>query len=82
MEGTQAKRHAGFRWHHSTTDHLITLKIIAKKCGNNKTNLFCSFVDVRKYFDMVPRTNLWNILEGLKVPFDLKVSPVEQARGA
>ena len=82
MEGKRAKVQGSFRRIHSIVNHLITLKIIAKKCGNNKTNLFCSFVDVRKYFDMVPRTNLWNILEGLKVPFDLKFSPVEQARGA
>ena len=61
-------------------NHLVTLKIIAEKCRNNKSNLFCSFVDVRKYFDIVPRTNLWNILEGLKVPFELRVVAIRLHR--
>ena len=58
--------------HHSTTDHLITLRIIAYDCHSNKSGLFCCFVDFRKAFDMVPRNNLWNKLEELKVPFELR----------
>jgi hypothetical protein len=54
-------------------DHLVTLRIIAEECHNNKTNLLCCFIDFRKYFDTVPRTNLWNRLEELKVPFELRV---------
>ena len=30
-------------------------------------------MDFRKAFDTVPRNNLWNILEELKVPFELRV---------
>jgi len=77
MEGKRAKFQGIFRRIHSIVNHLVTLNIIAEKCGNNKSNLFCSFVDVRKYFDIVARSNHWNILDGLKVPFELKVSPVE-----
>ena len=33
---------------------------------------FFFFVDFRKDFDTVPRNNLWNRLEYLKVPFDLR----------
>ena len=29
-------------------------------------------MDFRKAFDTVPRNNLWNRLEGLKVPFELR----------
>ena len=43
-----------------------------EECRNDKSNLFCYFVDFRKAFDMVPRNNLWNILEELKVPFELR----------
>jgi hypothetical protein len=48
------------------------LKIIVKECHNNKTNILCCFLDFRKTFDIVPRTNLWNILEEIKIPFELR----------
>ena len=44
-----------------------------EECHNDKSNLFCCFVDFRKDFDMVPRNNLSNRLEELKVPFELRV---------
>ena len=53
MESKRAKGQASFRRHHSTTDHLITLRIIVEECHNNKYNLFCFFVDFRKAFDTV-----------------------------
>jgi hypothetical protein len=54
-------------------DHIVTFSIIAKDFHNNKTNLFCCFVDFRKSFDMVPRKNLWNMLEEIKLPLELRV---------
>ena len=57
-------------------DHLITLRIIAEECRNDKSNLFCCFVDFRKAFDMVPRNNLWNRLEELNVPFELRAAAI------
>ena len=75
-EGKRAKGQAGFRRHHSTTDHLITLRIIMEECRNDKSNLFCCFVDFRKAFDIVPRNNLWNRLEELKVPFELRAASI------
>ena len=59
MEGKQAQGQASFRRNKSTIDHLLTLRIIAEECRNNKSNLFCCFVDFRKAFDTVPRNNLW-----------------------
>ena len=72
----RAKGEVVFRRKHSTTDHLVTLRIIVKECCNNKSNLFCCFVDFRKDFDTVPRNNLWNILEELKVSFELRASTI------
>ena len=72
MEGKQAKVQAGFRRNHSTTDHLLTLRIIAEECRNNKSYLFLCFVDFRKAFDIVPRNNPWNRLEELKIHFELR----------
>jgi hypothetical protein len=62
-----------FRRYHSTVDHLVTFRIIAEEFCNTKTNIFCCFVDFRKAFDMVPRKNLWNRLEEIKVPLELRV---------
>lgn len=72
-EGKQAKGQACFRKQHSTTDHLVMLKIIVEECRNDKSNLLCCFVDFRKVFNTVPTNNLWNRLEELKVPFELRV---------
>ena len=58
-----------FRRKHSTTYHLLTLRIIAEECRNNKSDLFCCFVDFRKDFETGPRNNMWNRLESLKSPF-------------
>jgi hypothetical protein len=33
---------------------------------------FVVFIDFRKAFDTMPRTNLWNRLEELKVPYNLR----------
>ena len=70
-EGKQDKFQVCFRRQHSTMNHLITLRTILEECRNDKSNLFCCFVDFRKDFDTVPRNNLWNRLEELKVPFEL-----------
>ena len=55
---------------------LVTFRIIAKECHNNKSGLFCCFVDFRKAFDTVPRNNLWNRLGELKVPFELRAPAI------
>ena len=65
----KSKGQAGFKGYHSTMDHLIILRIIAEERQNNKTNLLCCFIDFRKAFDIVPRTNLWYRLKEIKVPF-------------
>jgi hypothetical protein len=55
--GKRAKGQVMFRRYHSTVDHIVTFRIIAEEFHNTKINLFCCFVDFRKYFDMVPRKN-------------------------
>ena len=72
MEGKWDKGQAGFRRHHSTKDHLITLRITEEECHNKKSGLFCCFVDFIKAFDTVPRNNMWNRLKELKVAFELR----------
>ena len=50
----------------------VMLMTIVEQCCNNKIKLLCCFVDFRKTFDTMPRTNLWNSLEELKVLFELR----------
>jgi hypothetical protein len=71
--GKRARGQSRFRGHHSTLDQLVTFRIIAEEFFIDKTNLLCCFVDFRKAFDIVPRTNLWNRLEELTVSFKLRV---------
>jgi hypothetical protein len=71
--GKRDKDQARFRRYHSTVDHLVTFRIIAEEFHNTKTNLFCCIVDFRKSFDIVPRKNLWNRLEEIKVTLELRV---------
>ena len=47
-----------------------------EECCNDKFILLCFFVGFRKVFDAIPRNNLWNRLEDLKVPFALRASTV------
>ena len=57
-------------------DHLVTFRIIAEEFRSTKINIFFCFVDFRKYFDMVPRKNLWNRLEEIKVPLELRATAI------
>jgi hypothetical protein len=69
----RAKGQARFKGYLSTRDYLVTLRIIMDECHNNKTNLLCWFVYFRKYFDIVPKTNLfYNRLEKIKFHFKLR----------
>ena len=47
-----------------------------EECRKDKSNLFFCFADFRKDFDTVPRNNLWNRLEELNVPFELRVAAI------
>ena len=75
-EGKRAKGQEDFRKQHSTTNHLVTLRIIVEECRDDKSNLFCCFLDFRKASDTIPRNNLWNRLEELKVSFELRVAAI------
>ena len=51
--GKRAKAKDGFRRHHQTIDHLVTLNIIVEECRNSKADPFYCFVDFGKSFDIV-----------------------------
>ena len=53
---------AGFRKHHSTTDHIFTLYSLIELLKHGKKKLFCCFVDFSKAFDSIWRVVLWKKL--------------------
>lgn len=53
----------------------LKAKRVLERC-NDKSNLFCCFVNFRNAFDTVHKNNLWNRLEELKVPFELRASAI------
>ena len=72
-EGKRAKGQAGFRPKYSTIDHSITLRhLIEKVWDTSGTEAFCCFVDFKKAFDTVPRNKLWDRMEELEVPKELR----------
>ena len=57
-------------------DHLVTFGNNAEECRNNKTCFLCCFVDFRKSFDTLPKSNIWNKLKELKVAFELRAPAI------
>jgi hypothetical protein len=76
IHSKRAKGQVRFMRDHSTVGHLVTFRIIAEEFRNTKTNIFCCFVEFRKTFDMIPRKNLWNRLEEIKGPIELRVATI------
>ena len=58
----------GFRKHHSTIDHLVTLRVLMEESCLRGKGLYCCFVDFKKVFDMVPPEHLWRRMEELEMP--------------
>ena len=61
--GKRAYGQAGFRKHHSTIDHFVTLRELMEGSRLRGKGLYYCFVDFKKAFDMVPHEHLW-----IKVP--------------
>ena len=53
---------AGFRSGLSTLDHIVSLKTLIDIYLNKHIRLYCCYVDYRKAFDTVSRTELWSKL--------------------
>ena len=53
---------AGFRANYSTMDHVFSLHCIIDLYLRNKKRLYCAFVDYKKAFDLINRSDLWSKL--------------------
>ena len=65
---------AGFRPKHSTVDHLVTLRVIMEESRLQGKTLYCCFVDFKKAFDTVPRSELWNRMVEIGMPSEYRVA--------
>ncbi|KAH9312316.1 hypothetical protein KI387_027351 [Taxus chinensis] len=70
----RAKGQAGFIPKYSNLDHVVTLRHIIEKAWEEKTEIFCCFVDFRKAFDMVPREKLWCKMQELGIPLQFRAT--------
>ena len=63
--GKRAYGQSGFRKHHGTIDHLVTLRVLMEESRLGGKGLYCCFIDsdFKKAFDMVPRDHLWRRME-------------------
>ena len=69
MENKVCVEQAGFRTQHSTVDHIFTLFAMISKYvyGDRRGKLYVTFVDYRKAFDSVDRTQLWEVLRAARL---------------
>ena len=58
----------GFRKGRGCTDMIFAARQLVEKCREHDDALFVLFVDLRKAYDSVPRSALWNVLERCGVP--------------
>ena len=68
----RARGQAGFRAQHTTTDHLITLRVLFDEARRTGNTLYCCFVDFKKAFDTIPRGGLWERMRKIGVPEHLQ----------
>lgn len=70
----RAKGQAGFRPKHFTVDHGFTLRRVIEKVWEQKSEVFCCFMDFKKVFDTVPRAKLWERMEEIEAHIHLKAA--------
>ena len=58
----------GFMPKRSTIDAIFALRMLQEKYGEGQKELHCSFIDLEKAFDRVPRDEVWYCLRAKKVP--------------
>ena len=57
-----------FRPNHSTIDHLVIFTIIIEESRLQGKTLYCWFVDFKRTYDTIPRSELWNIMVEIDMP--------------
>eukprot|EP00250_Pteridium_aquilinum_P022184 c25317_g3_i1 orf=401-733(+) len=70
-EGMRVVGQAGFWRGFSTLDHILTLRAIIEEGRSQGRWIYCSFVDFKKAFDMVPRARMMRKLHEIGVPIEL-----------
>ena len=63
VEGILEDCHVGFRPGGSTSDAVLTVKMMLEKCWEWGINKYALFIDLLKAFDRVKRNLLWRILQ-------------------
>ena len=59
---------SGFRKNRSTSDMILTVKLLQQHCREKRLTLFLAFLDIAKAYDSVDRNTLWKILCAIGIP--------------
>ena len=59
---------SGFRKSRSTSDMILTVKLLQQHCREKRLALYLAFLDIAKAYDSVDRNTLWNILCTIGIP--------------
>ena len=68
--GMLPESQCGFHAGRSTMDMIFTARQLQEKCREQQRKLYAVFVDLMKAFDLVDRTDLWEILLKIDCPTD------------
>ncbi|CAG9840644.1 unnamed protein product [Diabrotica balteata] len=69
LDGYQAREQAGFRKSFSTSDHLLTMKILIEKTNEYHIPLYMAFIDFEKAFDSVEHWAVQNSLQNSRIDY-------------
>ena len=70
-QNPRAEGQAGFRKDFRTIDNVFMMNALIANARNSKRKLYCCFVDLKKAFDSVPRTTLWEVLAAKGITGDI-----------
>ena len=59
---------SGFRQNRSTSDMILTAKLLQQHCREKQVALYLAFLDIAKAYDSVDRETLWKILCSIGIP--------------
>ena len=57
-----SEEQAGFRENYCTNDHIFVLNTLINIYQNKNKQIYCAFVDYKKAFDFINRSNVWGKL--------------------
>ena len=68
LTSVRRPQQAGFTPNRSTTDCILTLRLLAEQRREYRKALLAAYVDLKGAFDSLERSALWLLLQGIGIP--------------